>query len=182
MMCSLVLPAIPMSSVTSSQAEFAYGSGNINPTKAINPGLVYDAGPVDYISFLCTQNYTSQMLQLVTGETTTCASNVTGSAHDLNLPSFALATTTPTAIKATSYRRIVTNVGSSTSSYKATITAPIGLTININPNTLTFNSIGELKSYTLTISGSINTSIASASLVWSDGVHQVRSPIALIKM
>ncbi|KAL9675454.1 hypothetical protein QQ045_003656 [Rhodiola kirilowii] len=178
---AMMTTAAPMSPSSNTQAEYAYGSGHINPIKAINPGLVYDAGPTDYINFLCTQNYTTQMLQTLTGDATTCPPGVIkGSSHDLNYPSFALATTTPSAITPATYRRTVTNVGSSLAFYKAEVTAPKGIRIQVTPNILTFKRVGEVKSYTLTISGSFNSTVASASLKWVDGVHQVRSPIALV--
>uniref|UniRef100_A0A7N0SWR4 Cucumisin n=1 Tax=Kalanchoe fedtschenkoi TaxID=63787 RepID=A0A7N0SWR4_KALFE len=178
---AMMTTAALMSPATSTQAEFAYGSGHINPVKAINPGLVYDAGPADYVNFLCTQNYTTQMLQTLTGDSnSTCPPNPKGSAHDLNYPSFALATTTPTAIAPTTYRRTVTNVGSRVAVYRAVVTAPRGIKIQVTPNILAFLYLGESKSYTLTVSGGFNTTVASASLRWEDGVHQVRSPIALV--
>ncbi|KAL0324369.1 UNVERIFIED_CONTAM: Cucumisin [Sesamum calycinum] len=37
--------------------EFAYGSGQINPVAARDPGLVFDASEADYINFLCKQGY-----------------------------------------------------------------------------------------------------------------------------
>ncbi|CAM8963252.1 unnamed protein product [Rhodiola kirilowii] len=176
----MMTTAAPMSPISNPQAEYAYGSGHINPVKAINPGLVYDAGPADYIKFLCSQNYTNLMLQTLTGgDVNTCPPGAKGSSHDLNYPSFALATTTPLAITPTIYRRTVTNVGSPVSRYRAVVTAPRGLRIQVTPNMLTFSRVGEIKSYTLTVSGGFNTTIASASLKWDDGVHQVRSPLAL---
>ncbi|KAG5053006.1 hypothetical protein JHK87_005204 [Glycine soja] len=40
-------------------------------------------------------------------------------------------------------------------------------------------SIGQKKSFSVIIEGSINTEILSASLVWDDGTFQVRSPIVV---
>ncbi|KAJ6311826.1 hypothetical protein OIU77_013555 [Salix suchowensis] len=50
---ALMTTASSMSGGLDNDAEFAYGAGHINPVRAINPGLVYDAGPNDYIKFLC---------------------------------------------------------------------------------------------------------------------------------
>ncbi|EMS51368.1 Subtilisin-like protease [Triticum urartu] len=32
---------------------FSYGSGHVNPVRALDPGLVYDTTPYDYANFLC---------------------------------------------------------------------------------------------------------------------------------
>ncbi|KAB5538750.1 hypothetical protein DKX38_016283 [Salix brachista] len=50
---ALMTTAFSMSAETNPEAEFGYGSGHINPMKAINPGLIYDAGEEDYVKFLC---------------------------------------------------------------------------------------------------------------------------------
>ena len=49
------------------EAEFAYGSGQINPSKAAYPSLVYDTVEADYINLLCGQGYSTRLLQIVTG-------------------------------------------------------------------------------------------------------------------
>lgn len=173
--------AFPMSPIREPQAEYAYGAGNVNPIRALNPGLVYDAGVADYNNFLCAAGYTTEYLRKITFDASECPP-IPGSIHDLNYPSFALATLTPTSIPLTPYRRTVTNVGSPSSTYKATVTAPVGLSVVVTPSILTFTSIGESQSYTLTISGAVDDTVdvSSATLIWDDGVNQVRSPIAVI--
>ncbi|KAI9085151.1 hypothetical protein K1719_032862 [Acacia pycnantha] len=158
-------------------AELAYGAGHINPTKALNPGLVYDASETDYVNFLCGQGYGDTLLQVVTGESTTCASVSHGSVRDLNYPSFAVSTSSP-QFDARIFTRTVTNVGSPTSIYEATVTSPEGLDIQVNPPTLSFSSLGQKLSFNVSVSGFV-TSTASASLVLDDGKYQVRSPITV---
>ncbi|KAL7186977.1 hypothetical protein ACSBR2_028642 [Camellia fascicularis] len=47
---------------------FTTGAGHVNPKRAINPRLVYDITPDEYITHLCTLGYTNQKLsQLLTG-------------------------------------------------------------------------------------------------------------------
>ncbi|KAK6931603.1 Subtilisin-like protease, fibronectin type-III domain [Dillenia turbinata] len=48
-------------------AEIGFASSHINPVKAIDPSLVYDACEVDYIAFLCGQGYNDPIIELVTG-------------------------------------------------------------------------------------------------------------------
>jgi hypothetical protein len=69
----LFFTAYPMKFETNPDAEFAYGAGHINPARSINPGLVYDAGEVDYVNFLCGQGYSSASLRLVTGDNSSCS-------------------------------------------------------------------------------------------------------------
>ncbi|KAI9085173.1 hypothetical protein K1719_032884 [Acacia pycnantha] len=159
------------------EAEFAYGAGHINPTKALNPGLVYDANETDYINFLCGQGYNDSLLQVITGENTTCASVTHGSVWDLNYPSFAVSTTS-LQFHARIFTRTVTNVGSPTSIYEAFVTSTEGLDIQVSPPRLSFSSLGQKLSFNVSISGFVS-SIASASLVWNDGKYQVRSPITV---
>ncbi|KAF3671693.1 hypothetical protein FXO37_07876 [Capsicum annuum] len=45
---------------------FTIGSGHLNPSKANDPGLVYDIQPQDYVHYLCGLNYTDQQVTAVT--------------------------------------------------------------------------------------------------------------------
>ncbi|XP_022746937.1 cucumisin-like [Durio zibethinus] len=176
---ALMTTAYPMSSSINLDAEFAYGSGNLNPTKAVNPGLLYDSEEVDYIKFLCGQGYGTRFLQLVTGDNSTCSEATNGTVWDLNYPSFALFTS-PLKPISHAFNRIVTNVGSPMSIYRAKVTVPPGaLKIQVNPNVLSFTSLGQKLSFVLTIEGKTDKSIVSASLEWDDGVHIVRTPIVV---
>ncbi|QCE01275.1 Peptidase S8 [Vigna unguiculata] len=171
---ALMTTATPMNPARNPDAEFAYGAGQINPLKAVNPGLVYDAGENDYISFLCGQGYNSSSLQKVTGDKSTCTSANKGSVLDLNLPSFTLSTPRSSHNNVT-FGRTVTNVGSATSTYKATISAhPSSLNVEVVPNVLTFSSLGQKLSFTLRIEGSINADFVSFSLIWDDGTFKIK--------
>ncbi|KAF3433056.1 hypothetical protein FNV43_RR24158 [Rhamnella rubrinervis] len=58
--------------------EFAYGSGLLNPSMAVNPGLVFDASEEDYVNFLCKQGYNTTTVGLITGDRSVCKSNKPG--------------------------------------------------------------------------------------------------------
>ncbi|XP_014503001.1 cucumisin [Vigna radiata var. radiata] len=176
---ALMTTATPMNPVLDVHAEFAYGAGQLNPLKAANPGLVYDAGEYDYISFLCGQGYSSLALEIITGDNSNCTSANKGSVFNLNLPSFALSTPRSSYNNVT-FGRTVTNVGSATSTYKATITAyPSSLNVQVLPNVLAFSSFGQMLSFTLKIEGSINADLVSFSLIWDDGTFKARSPVVV---
>ncbi|KAL1544723.1 cucumisin-like [Salvia divinorum] len=169
---ALMTTATVMTVNENSDGEFAYGSGHIDPLKAKSPGLVYDIGEADYVKLLCGQGYSNKNLQLVTGDNSTCTAANNGTAYDLNYPSFSLSGTASAV-----FHRTVTNVGSATSTYKAVVTAPSGLSVGVQPSTMTFKSVGEKLSFVVTVTAAVTSDMVSGSLVWDDGTYQVRSPI-----
>ncbi|XP_059627101.1 cucumisin-like [Cornus florida] len=173
---ALMTTATPMSSVTNPDAEFAYGAGHIDPVKATKPGLVYDAGELDYVKFLCGQGYSDELLKYVTNSS--CSQDNIGTVWDLNYPSFSLSFQSENPITRV-FHRTVTNVGSPVSTYKAIVTVPEGLAILVEPNVLAFRSQGQKQSFVVTITATMDMdkNILSGSLVWDDGVYKVRSPI-----
>ncbi|KAL4572678.1 hypothetical protein LXL04_019460 [Taraxacum kok-saghyz] len=70
---ALMTTASAMSADINTDAEFAYGAGNVNPMKAMNPGLVYDAVELDYISFLCQGGYNSRDITIIIGVNSDCS-------------------------------------------------------------------------------------------------------------
>ncbi|EEF38175.1 Cucumisin precursor, putative [Ricinus communis] len=172
----LLAAAFPMSPETNPEAEFAYGAGHLNPVKAINPGLVYDAGENQFIQFLCGQGYTTKQLRLVAGDNSSCSKVPKTTSSDLNLPSFTLSALSGQSVGRV-FHRTVTNVGSAVSSYKAIVNAPKGLKINVTPDVLSFKNLGEQKTFIVTVIAKMGYASISGSLSWDDGEHQVRSPI-----
>ncbi|KAK8592120.1 hypothetical protein V6N13_062706 [Hibiscus sabdariffa] len=176
---ALMTTASTMSPGMNSDAEFAYGSGHLNPVKAINPGLIYDADKHDYVNFLCRQGYGTRLLQQVTGDNTRCPEATNGTVPDLNYPSFSVFTSSSTTVNHV-FNRTVTNVGSPTAIYRANASFPTGaLKIRVSPNVLSFSSVGEKLSFEVIVEGKMDESMVSGSLVWDDGEHQVRSPVVV---
>ncbi|XP_027155311.1 cucumisin-like [Coffea eugenioides] len=173
---ALMTTATPMSTKTNIDAEFSYGSGQINPIKAAAPGLVYDITEADFVSFLCGQGYNTTTLRRITGNnSSSCTKANNATVWDLNYPSFAVSAKSGQVTRV--FHRTVTNVGNPVSTYKATVTAPPQLSIQVNPITLSFKSLGQKLSFSVTVTAEIPQTIISGSLVWDDGVHQVRSPV-----
>ncbi|XP_057842556.2 subtilisin-like protease SBT1.8 [Cryptomeria japonica] len=84
----------PIKDVSNLEAAnpFILGTGHVNPAAAMDPGLVYDLAPSDYIHFLCTLNYTDkQIAVLMDNHKISCprSSNLEDVA-DLNYPSYTL--------------------------------------------------------------------------------------------
>ncbi|KAL5101943.1 hypothetical protein RYX36_006270 [Vicia faba] len=176
---ALMTTATPMSPSINPEAEFAYGAGLISPVKATNPGLVYDMSEADYVEFLCGEGYTDKQLVNLTRYKSDCKGKGNGKAvYKLNLPSFALEVND--TFSGYVYHRTVTNVGSAKSTYKARVISSPLLEIQVKPDVLSFTSIGQKKSFSLTIEGDVNVGIMSSSLIWDDGKYQVRSPITYI--
>ncbi|XP_028961744.1 cucumisin-like isoform X2 [Malus domestica] len=178
---ALTTTAKPMRANLNPEAEFAYGAGLINPSRAPYPGLVYDAAEIDYVNFLCAHGYSTRLLKALTGNSHSCSSSQSshGTLSDhLNYPSVALSTSNPKSVNGI-FNRTVTNVGSPKSTYKAKVSAPPGLEIKVNPSVLKFTSLGQKLSFQVTVKGLIEKTIVSGSLVWDDGKFQVRSPIVV---
>ncbi|XP_009126731.2 subtilisin-like protease SBT4.8 [Brassica rapa] len=161
--------------------EFAYGAGHVDPIAALNPGLVYELDKADHITFLCGLNYTSKTLRLITGEAVTCTGNTLP--RNLNYPSMSAKLSETNSSFTVTFNRTVTNVGIPNSTYKSMIVLNQGskLNVEVTPNVLSMKSVKEKQSFTVTVSGSnIDPKLpSSASLIWSDGIHKLRSPIVV---
>lgn len=159
------------------EREFAYGSGLLNPSTAVKPGLVFDASEEDYVNFLCKQGYNTTTVRLVTGDRSVCKSTKPGRGWNLNYPSFSLPIEESHKILG-KFTRTVTNVGSPNSTYQILIT-PDSINVTVKPSVLSFTSVGEKKSFVVIVTGPriAQLPIISGSLIWGDGVHVVRTPL-----
>jgi len=133
---------------------FGYGAGHVVPNLATDPGLVYDAGFLDWVFFA---------LDLI-------------DPTDLNYPSIAIGELPGSQTTS----RTVTNVGSA-GTYEVSVDAPPGVDVEVSPTSLTLAE-GESASYDVTFTSNESAVIGSytfGSLTWSDGTHSVRSPLAV---
>ncbi|KAI3456086.1 hypothetical protein Pfo_012749 [Paulownia fortunei] len=154
-----------------SATPFEYGAGHIQPSKATDPGLVYDASYTDYLLFLCSSS--SNLLD----PSFNCP-RVVPSPSNFNYPSITIANLKGLL----TVKRTVTNVGIGNSSYSVTINRPPGYSVRISPATLYFSAPGEKQSFNITVqaeSTARKNVYAFGWYTWSDGIHQVRSPIAV---
>ncbi|XP_006282786.2 subtilisin-like protease SBT4.2 [Capsella rubella] len=178
---AIMTTAWAMNSSKNAEAEFAYGSGFVNPTVAVDPGLVYEIAKEDYLNMLCSLNYSAQGVSTLAGGTFTCSEQSKLTMRNLNYPSMSAKVPASSSSDIT-FTRTVTNVGKKGSTYKAKLSGDPKLSIKVEPDTISFKSTGEKKSFTVTVSGKSLagiSSIVSASLIWSDGSHNVRSPIVV---
>ncbi|RZC64169.1 hypothetical protein C5167_025939 [Papaver somniferum] len=177
---ALMTTAFSMNNTKYSDAEFAYGSGQIDPVKALNPGLVYDAHADDYVQFLCGMGYDSSKVKLITNSTCPGGRTTPDQSKNLNYPSFGAHVEVGKKINL-KFARTVTNVGTTSSTYKVKITSDDRITVAVEPQVLSFKSFNEEQSFVVSVAGDGLglDEMATASLVWSDEVHIVRSPIVL---
>lgn len=154
---------------------FGYGAGHVNPNAAANPGLIYNLTEVDYLEFLCSI-YAENILKGFSPIPYKCKNSTT--ILDFNYPSITVTNFTTSA----TLKRTLTNVGKP-GTYNLKVTAPSGVTINVVPSKLKFNRIGEEQTYTVELKAvggkPKEPEYVFGSLVWSDGTHNVRSPVVV---
>src|SRR5262249_14746149 len=151
---------------------FSQGAGHIQPNSAADPGLVYNSNINDWLAFLC---------GTTTGVSPSTCAALAGAGYsfdpsNFNAPSIAIGAL-PGIQTVT---RKVTNVGSSAATYTASSTGLSGITVAINPSSLSLNP-GETKSYTVTFTrttAAIGTYVGG-QLTWTDGAHNVRIPMVI---
>ncbi|RYE89564.1 MAG: peptidase S8 and S53 subtilisin kexin sedolisin, partial [Oxalobacteraceae bacterium] len=148
---------------------WSQGAGHIDPNKATDPGLVYDAGKADYIQYNCKVN------KATVSPASDCTTYGTlDETYNLNLPSITVAAVQgPTTI-----RRKVTNVGSSGATYQGAVSVP-GFTAEVSPATLSL-APGASGSFTVRLTALANTAVnvwRFGSLSWTDGAHTVKIPV-----
>ncbi|GKV15037.1 hypothetical protein SLEP1_g25838 [Rubroshorea leprosula] len=102
--------------------SFAIGVGHVNPRRAINPGLVYDIRPDEYIAHLCTLGYTRSEIFTITHKNVSCHEVLLiNRGFSLNYPSISVVFKQGTRRKMITRR--LTNVGSPNSIYSVEVKA-----------------------------------------------------------
>ncbi|KAL2330213.1 hypothetical protein Fmac_017794 [Flemingia macrophylla] len=161
-------------------SPLAIGAGQINPNKALDPGLIYDATPQDYVNLLCALKYTQKQILTITRST---SYNCSKPSFDLNYPSFIVFYNNKTRSVVHKFRRTVTNVGDDAASYRAKVTQPSAFVVTVSPESLAFRYKNEKLNYDVIIKYRKyeKENISFGDLVWIEdgGAHSVRSPIVV---
>ncbi|GAC12915.1 S8 family serine peptidase [Aliiglaciecola lipolytica] len=169
---------------------FDYGAGHVDPNFAVDPGLVYDANEFDYWAFLCGQGE-SAFTESTSGFSCAAFENAgyPTDASDLNIASIAIDELAGTQ----TITRYVNNV-SDLNSYVASVEAPSGIDVTVSvldwntgtfvdSDVMGFRESDGLGLYQLTFSKNADVELNEwtfGSITWSDGTHNVRSPIAIM--
>ncbi|KAI9114223.1 hypothetical protein K1719_014873 [Acacia pycnantha] len=156
---------------------FDYGTGYVKPNPAMDPGLVYDLKPSDYLNFLCFSAYEERIIEAINyNRPYKCPKSYR--LEDFNYPSI----TVPfLGVKPVNLTRIVTNVGPP-STYTVKFKTPRGVKVVVIPTTLTFQRTKQQKRYTVILQATRSAKTSQHSfgeLTWTDGKHKVRSPIVI---
>ncbi|CAA7390605.1 unnamed protein product [Spirodela intermedia] len=176
----------PIMDGASPAGVFAIGAGHVNPARAMDPGLVYDIRPEDYVVHLCTLGYTGSEIFTVTHRNTSCREIQAKNRYfSLNYPSVSVVFKKAETTKI--IQRRVTNVGPPNSTYIVRVAPMDGVRIRVTPPVLTFNAAHQSKSYRVwfqskkrTVKG--KTRSEEGDLTWFSSRnrrHRVRSPIAV---
>ncbi|CAI0460526.1 unnamed protein product [Linum tenue] len=133
---------------------FAMGAGQVNPNKALHPGLVYDLGSSDYVNLLCAMNFTANQIRAITRSVTDCSSSSAPSS-DLNYPSFVAVFSANRSDHVLELRRTLTNVDDDqeimATYYEAHVTALDGFKVRVVPEKLVFKCKGDEQSFKLVL-------------------------------
>jgi len=161
----------------------AMGAGLVEPNKAMDPGLVYDAGPVDYVGMLCAAGYTQQQITAITRSSAYTCLNSSG---DLNYPSFIVVVDSNGTNAVKEFGRTVTNVGDdSPVTYNATVQSPVGVRISVEPQLLVFKEKNEKLGYKVRVEVGSKSEVGKSldgAIIWADdkGKYKVRSPLVVV--
>ncbi|KAL7231157.1 hypothetical protein ACSBR2_009432 [Camellia fascicularis] len=154
---------------------FDYGAGFVNPTRVLNPGLIYDTQPTDYKAFLCSIGYNERMLHLITRDNSTC-NQTFATPNGLNYPSI----TVPNLKDNFSVTRTVTNVGDRKSVYRALVLSPMGINVTVVPRLLVFNRYGQKISFTVNFKAEApSEAYAFGILTWRSRKSRVTTPLVV---
>ncbi|CAN6723336.1 unnamed protein product [Malus baccata var. baccata] len=156
----------------------ATGAGQVNPSKANDPGLIYDIQPDDYIPYLCGLGYKDDEISIIVHRQIKCSMVSSIPEGELNYPSFSV-----TLGPSQTFTRTLTNVGEAYSSYAVKVNAPEGVHVSVRPETLNFTKVNQKMSYSVTFShiGSKGEAgeFTQGFLTWVSAKYVVRSPVSV---
>ncbi|XP_050223650.1 subtilisin-like protease SBT2.3 [Mercurialis annua] len=154
---------------------FDMGSGFVNATASLDPGLIFDSTFDDYMSFLCGINGSGPVVFNYTGQN--CWNyNATIGGADLNLPSITISKLD----QSRTVLRTVTNIAGN-EAYNVGWSAPYGVSVKVAPSHFVIGS-GEKQVLSITMSATMNHSVASYGRIglFGNQGHILNIPLAAI--
>ena len=119
---------------TTKAQPFDFGAGHVSaPAKAARPGLVYDAGFLDFLGFYCGSDVRNDIFA---NPDATCgnleASGVPTTIENLNYPTIGVSSLAGSV----TVKRTVTNVTGRKAYFRASVENPPGMKVTVSPRTL----------------------------------------------
>lgn len=155
-------------------SPFDFGAGFVNPSKAIDPGLVFDISFKDYVQFLCSvpgldEKSVSQAVGVQCPAKKKWCSN-------LNTASV----TVSHLIGKRKVIRRVTNVGNSDENYSVIVREPLGVKVIVSPQSFKISvNASRCISLSLTATRTSNAYTFGEMVLLGDRKHVVRVPISV---
>lgn len=156
-------------------SPFDLGAGSINPARALDPGLVFNAHFEHYVQFLCAvPGVDDDSVRRATG--TGCPTKRRAWCSDLNTASLTISN----LVGSRTVIRRVTNVSRRNEVYRVTVRQPLGVNITVSPQifwirgnssrhlTIVVRAIKAMRSYTF-----------GEMVLHGSRQHVVRIPIAV---
>uniref|UniRef100_A0A7N2N0J9 Uncharacterized protein n=2 Tax=Quercus lobata TaxID=97700 RepID=A0A7N2N0J9_QUELO len=158
---------------------WAHGAGSVDSHEALSPSLIYDISTEDYIPFLCSLDYTVNQVQTIVKRSNVTCSRKFSNPGELNYPSFFVFFENNGVVR---YTQVLMNVDVAWSVCHVTINVPSSVAVIVeSPMLFFFGKVRDKQNYTVTfvVEGARDASMSEfGSIVWSDGQHQVKSPVA----
>jgi hypothetical protein len=148
---------------------FDYGSGQVTPNSAVDPGLVYNSRFRDWIRYLCGSGQLA-----ATGSS--CTTYGSADPSNLNTPNIAIGQLAGSQ----TVTRTVTDVSPGNRKYRVAIESPPGVSVSVVPSVVKFDG-DHRASYKVTFKRTTAAfgQYSFGALTWSDGKHSVRSQLAV---
>ncbi|XP_020579817.1 subtilisin-like protease SBT1.7 [Phalaenopsis equestris] len=166
-----------------SATVFEQGAGHIDPEAATKPGIIYELNYYDYVHYLCGYCKSNSPVQMIIKTKMNCSQVKTIEPEQLNYPSFSVSI--GGNITEVQVKRKVTNVGDAGSTYTVDVKDPEGVRVEVTPQTLQFNQVGEEVSYEVKFSlkGGLPKPAAGevreGRLNWDSGKYYASSPMVV---
>lgn len=151
------------------------GVGEINPFKALNPGLVFETTHTNYLQFLCFYGYSEKTIKALSNIKFNCLkSSVEEFISNINYPSISISQLNRHG-HARVIKRTVTNVGAPNSTYIANVHSPPGLVVKVFPEKIIFTKGLKKASFQVSFDGKeAKKGYNFGSVTWSGGRYSVR--------
>lgn len=164
---------------------FAIGAGQVNPARAMDPGLIYDIKPDDYVNHMCALGYTRSQILTVTHRNVSCHEiSQKNRGFSLNYPSISVVFKQGKTVKM--IKRQLTNVGSPNSIYSLEVQAPDGIEVKVKPKRLVFTKMNQTLNYKIWFiskkrAAKGKTIYGQGHMTWvhSANHYRVQSPISV---